>query len=89
MKSFRIIISGMVQGVGYRYFCYKKAVEFNISGYAKNLYNGDVEVIAQGDEGLVSDFIKELKIGPRFSDVKSVNMEKIDSEKEYKQFSIY
>ncbi|MBI5403500.1 MAG: acylphosphatase [Ignavibacteriae bacterium] len=89
MKSFRIIISGVVQGVGFRYFCFKKAVEYNISGYAKNLINGDVEVIAQGEEGLVNDFVKELKIGPRYSNVKSVNMEKIDVEKEYPQFLIY
>lgn len=89
MKSIKIIISGVVQGVGFRYFCYKKAAEYNITGYAKNLLNGDVEVVAQGEEGLVSDFIKELKTGPRYSNVKSVNMEKIDVEKEYSQFSIY
>jgi len=89
MKTFKLIISGVVQGVGYRYFCYKKAIEFRINGYAKNLINGDVEVQAQGEDGLIKDFIKELNTGPRFSSVKSVNSEQFDSEIEYSEFSIY
>lgn len=89
MMSYKIIVSGMVQGVGYRYFCYKKALEYNVCGYAKNLFNGDVEVVAQGESGLVNDFINELKIGPQLSKVNSVNIEKIDIEIEYPQFSIY
>lgn len=89
MKTYKIIVSGVVQGVGFRYFCYKKATEFNITGYAKNLPNGNVEVTAQGNDGLVMDFINELKTGPRYSQVKSVNIEQFDGENEYSQFSIY
>lgn len=89
MRTYKILISGVVQGVGYRYFCFKKAVEYKIYGYAKNLYNGDVEVQAQGEEGLLKDFIKELNTGPRFSSVKSVKIEQFDSEIEYSEFSIY
>jgi len=89
MKSFKITISGMVQGVGYRYFCYRKAVEYNLRGYAKNLFNGNVEVVVQGDEGLIKDFIKELNMGSRYSSVKSLNIDEINSENEYLDFSIY
>jgi acylphosphatase len=89
MKCLKINISGVVQGVGYRYFCYKKAIEYKIFGYVKNLYNGDVEVVAQGEDGLVNEFIKELKTGPRYSAVKSVNAEEFKSEKEYSEFSVY
>jgi acylphosphatase len=89
MKSIKITIGGIVQGVGYRYFCYKKAFEYNIKGYVKNLYNGNVEVVAQGDEGLIKDFINELKIGGRYSFVKSISTEEIDSNIKYLDFSIY
>lgn len=89
MKSVKIIVSGLVQGVGYRYFCFKKANEYNIKGYAKNLYNGDVEVLAQGEEGLVKDFIKELNTGPAYASVKSLNIVETEDENEYREFSIY
>ncbi|MCX6166068.1 MAG: acylphosphatase [Ignavibacteriae bacterium] len=89
MKSIKIIVSGLVQGVGYRYFCYKKALEYSIYGYARNLYNGNVEVMAQGDEGLINDFIKDLNTGPHYASVKSLNAIEIEVEKKYKEFSIY
>jgi acylphosphatase len=89
MKSYKVNISGVVQGVGFRYFCYKKATEYKVCGYVKNLYNGDVEVMAQGEDGLIKEFINELKIGPRYSSVKSVIIEEIESEKEYYEFLIY
>lgn len=89
MKSVKITVSGLVQGVGYRYFCYKKALEYGINGYAKNLYNGNVEVLAQGEEGLIKGFIKELNTGPNYASVKSLNTEETDVEKEYQEFSIY
>lgn len=64
-----IIIKGMVQGVGYRYFTQRLARRYNLTGYVKNLPNGNVLCEAEGEEGLVRDFIKELKIGPSFSRV--------------------
>ena len=89
MKSYKITVSGTVQGVGYRYFCYKKAVEYNLSGYAKNLYNGNVEVLVQGNKKMVKDFTKELLIGPEYASVKSVNTEEFDTENEYFGFAVY
>jgi acylphosphatase len=89
MRSVKLIVSGLVQGVGYRYFCSKKAIEYGIKGYARNLYNGNVEVLAQGDERLIKDFVKELNIGPHYASIKSINAEEIESEKEYEEFSIY
>ena len=89
MKCLKITVSGMVQGVGYRYFCYKKALEYKITGYAKNLFNGNVEVIAQGNEKLLNGFVKELNTGPHYSAVKSLKIEESDIEIEYREFSIY
>jgi acylphosphatase len=89
MKCLKITVKGMVQGVGFRYFCYEKANEFGINGYAKNLYNGDVEILAEGDEALLNEFVEAVKIGPRFSDVNSVKVDEINYENRYNSFRIY
>ena len=89
MKCLKITIGGVVQGVGFRYFCYKKALEYGIMGYVKNLYNGKVEVVASGEDNLLGDFVKELNIGPRFSSVKAMKIEDIEPKEEHSEFIIY
>jgi len=89
MKCLKIIVKGMVQGVGFRYFCYEKANEFGINGYAKNLYNGDVEIMAEGEEALLNEFVKIVNIGPRFSEVNSLKIDEIECENRYNSFRIF
>lgn len=89
MNAVKIIVTGVVQGVGFRYFCYREASEYNICGYAKNLFNGDVEIFAQGEPGLLNDFIKRVKTGPRGSVVKSVHIEQAVPLNDLESFSIY
>jgi acylphosphatase len=88
MVALKIFVKGLVQGVGYRYFCYKKAVELGINGYAKNLFNGDVELEVEGEKGLTVEFIKELKVGPRAAQVKTVKISEIPYENKYSGFAI-
>lgn len=45
-----LLISGMVQGVGYRWFVMRKANEYNLKGYVRNLYTDDVEVEVEGEK---------------------------------------
>ena len=71
----RFVIRGRVQGVGYRYFAQSAAVEWKISGYARNLEDGTVEVYAIGTAGQLSEFAGILRTGPRFSDVRSVDVQ--------------
>ena len=85
----RIIVKGLVQGVGYRYFCRKKAGEFGIYGYVKNLYNGDVELEVEGEKNMTEDFIKELKIGPFNATVKKILVEEVPFKNKYDEFRIY
>lgn len=89
MKSLKIIVKGMVQGVGFRYFCYEKANELGIKGYAKNLYNGDVEILAEGEEAMLNEFIKAVNIGPKFSEVNSLKIDEIKNDSRYNSFRIY
>jgi acylphosphatase len=89
MKKFKLTVGGLVQGVGFRYFCYKKANEYGIKGYVKNLYNGKVELEIEGDDNLIKDYIIEIKIGPAFADVKTVDITELEYKNEYKDFFIY
>jgi acylphosphatase len=68
----RFLVKGRVQGVGYRYFVQKAASSLNVSGYARNLVDGSVEVYAFGSEQQLSDLEGMLRTGPPFSDVRGV-----------------
>ncbi|MDH4223945.1 MAG: acylphosphatase [candidate division Zixibacteria bacterium] len=83
-----IIISGVVQGVGYRYFVYRKAGEYNLKGYVRNLYSDDVEIEVEGDRGMLLDFIKDLKVGPRSAHVTRINIEWKEPQNNFTEFQI-
>ena len=50
MKTCKIIVSGIVQGVGFRYFTFRLAEEYNLKGWVRNNLNGTVEMIVSGEE---------------------------------------
>ena len=83
-----IIVKGLVQGVGYRYFVYSKAALLKLTGYTKNLYNGDVEIVVEGDRSLIEELIKEVRIGPSHSRVVDVIIEWVKPSHSYHHFSI-
>jgi acylphosphatase len=66
----RWIVSGQVQGVGYRYFAQRAAASLNLTGYAMNLPDGSVEVYAAGPADALAELAGHLRRGPRFSDVR-------------------
>lgn len=68
----KAMINGHVQGVGFRYFTLKEAQLLGLSGHAKNLSNGDVEVVLYGDTNKVNKMLKWLKIGPQTARVDNV-----------------
>jgi acylphosphatase len=68
----RWFVAGRVQGVGFRYFVEKQASKLGISGWARNLDDGRVEVYAVGSPERLSDLAAALHAGPAMSDVRSV-----------------
>ncbi len=68
----RYLVRGRVQGVGYRYFVEKIAAELGITGYAKNLEDGSVEVYAVGSPDALATLNGYLWKGPQWSDVRGV-----------------
>jgi len=68
----RWYIRGRVQGVGYRYFAQRAAAELGLTGYARNLDDGRVEVYAVGTAGGVAEMAARMHTGPRWADVRGV-----------------
>jgi acylphosphatase len=81
-------VRGVVQGVGFRYWCRGRAKEIGVRGYAANLHDGSVEVAFEGERGLVESFINELKVGPTYSHIADIKIEWYDSPKGYDDFRI-
>jgi acylphosphatase len=68
----RYFVRGRVQGVGFRYFVQRAAAELGLTGYARNLADGRVEVLACGPAARLEDLAGRLWKGPRFSYVRGV-----------------
>jgi acylphosphatase len=68
----RFLVSGMVQGVGFRWFVARHARLLGLRGYARNLPNGSVEVVVDGPEELVPQLERLLHAGPASAQVKGV-----------------
>lgn len=71
-RQIHAIVSGRVQGVGYRYFVADAARECGVTGYVRNLHNGDVEVVAEGREGDLRSLIGAMWEGPSSARVEQV-----------------
>ncbi|MCX8584793.1 acylphosphatase [Gilliamella sp. B3023] len=63
IKQVIIRVSGRVQGVGFRFFTYQQAVKLGLAGYVRNLDNGDVELVAKGDDLIISKLIQWIERG--------------------------
>ncbi|WP_445474775.1 acylphosphatase [Methanococcoides methylutens] len=83
-----IYVSGRVQGVYFRGFTQKVATRLGLLGYAQNLPDGRVRVIAQGKRSLISELLDNLQIGPELSNVESVDVSWIDTSDEFTEFFI-
>jgi acylphosphatase len=87
-KRLRAVVSGRVQGVGFRYFVLDRASDLRLTGFVRNRLNGDVEVVAEGDEGALEAFLVALKQGPRASRVEGVSITWLPATGEFKRFEI-
>lgn len=88
LKRAKIIVTGLVQGVGYRYFVMRHADNLNLKGYTQNLFTGEVVTEVEGDFGLINELIKQLKIGPSKSHVVNCFVEWSENKNEFKRFEV-
>ena len=84
----KFLISGEVQGVGYRFFAQRAAARHQVAGYVRNLADGRVEVFAEGANASVEGFKHDLAAGPaaaRVEQIEEINLEPTGS---YNSFRI-
>jgi acylphosphatase len=74
-KRLHSVVSGRVQGVGFRNFVEHRAIMLDLTGWVRNLYSGEVEVLAEGTENALQFFLSELHNGPQTAHVTSVSEE--------------
>ncbi len=86
--AFHAYVSGVVQGVGYRYFAYRQANARGITGYVQNLPDGRVEVYAEGEKTQLTEFLADLKRGPQFSVVENVDVKWLPFQGKFDRFTI-
>jgi len=72
--TIRVLVSGRVQGVGYRQACREQAQALALSGWVRNLDDGRVELLVQGDEAPVRELIAWLHRGPDLARVDEVDI---------------
>lgn len=88
MKRIHVWISGVVQGVGFRYFTTRNARELQVKGWVKNLPNGKVEVVAEGEKWRIKDFLDNLKVGPYSASVSGVEVKEEEYKGEFEKFEV-
>jgi acylphosphatase len=71
----RVVVAGRVQGVGFRYFAERAARDLGVHGWVRNLPDGAVESLVEGEEAAVAHYLEKLREGPRLSRVTEVRVE--------------
>lgn len=84
----KFLLSGLVQGVGFRFFTQRAAARHQVKGYVRNLEDGRVEAWAQGPEKSVESFKHDLTAGPRYSRVEEIEEIVLEPSSEYSSFRI-
>jgi acylphosphatase len=82
------LVKGRVQGVGFRYWLYDQARQLGITGYVRNLPDGNVEVRAEGDDHQLHQVEQLLWKGPLFASVDDVDVNHSDEPARFEEFEI-
>ncbi|KZZ84011.1 MULTISPECIES: acylphosphatase [Bacillaceae] len=88
MVKTKLFVHGHVQGVGFRYYAQTKAIHRNIKGFAKNMDNGSVEIVAEGETRQLEAFIDDMKKGSPLAKVKDIEQTECSEEETFSAFDI-
>jgi acylphosphatase len=89
MKTIKAVVSGKVQGVGYRMSTRDRAKQLNVRGYVQNLNDGNVVIVARGEVASVNSLIKWARSGPSSAVVNNLEIEFLsDNLEEFEDFTI-
>jgi len=81
-----VFVKGRVQGVGFRFFTMQAAWTHEVSGWVRNRYNGDVEVMAEGEQAALEALLLDLQRGPAPASVSDVSVEWLPYQGEFTSF---
>jgi acylphosphatase len=87
-RAVHVRIRGRVQGVGYRYFVVEAGRAAGVTGFVRNLENGDVEVRAEGPGDALAPFLAALRAGPRMSRVEGFEVHDIEASGAFREFGV-
>jgi acylphosphatase len=88
LSRVHVFVSGRVQGVAYRYFVERRAADIPVTGWVRNLRDGRVEIMAEGEKADLESFLGFLRQGPRMANVDDLDVLWEDYRGEYKDFRI-
>ncbi len=88
-KRLKAVVSGRVQGVGFRYFVQRAASEAGLTGWVRNRRDGRVELVAEGEDRSMAELTAALRRGPPSSFVSDVEMEWTPATSEFDSFDIH
>ena len=88
MKRVKAIISGRVQGVWFRASTLEKALEYGVRGTVRNLPDGRVELVAEGEDACVDRLLRWAERGPTMAVVDRVELENPPRDREFTDFRI-
>ncbi len=88
VKTVRIKVYGKVQGVGFRYYTLRQANKLGVKGWVRNVQDGTVEIVAQGDPASLDRLSAAVKQGSPASKVKRIHVEEIDGMNRYSSFQV-
>jgi len=83
-----VLVSGRVQAVGYRMYARRCANDLGVTGFAQNLSDGRVKVVASGPEKRIGELLEKLRRGPRFAAVRNVEIRWLDNYTSFSRFDI-
>jgi len=86
MKRMRLIVSGQVQGVAFRFYTVREATRLGLTGWVRNLRSGEVEVLAEGDEARLKELEQWCRHGPPLAAVTGVASSVGDATGEFSHF---
>ncbi len=88
MIAAHILVDGIVQGVGFRWFALNLANKHGLVGWVRNRWRGDVEIFVEGDRQVIENFIQVIREGPKYGRVDSVDIRWKTASGKYKIFNI-
>jgi acylphosphatase len=82
------IVRGVVQGVNFRYYTQQRAQRLGLQGWARNVADGSVEVVAEGPRAALDELLTFLQRGPRSAQVDEVSANWAPASGQFRQFEI-